>query len=74
MIKKVPYIINRDLNSINQHKIFSNHQYKEYNEDINNLDANSCVVVIDFKENIKIRGGPTEKNNCFYEKNPISLL
>ena len=71
---EVPDIINRDLDSINQHKLFYNHQYKEYNEDINNLDANSCVVVIDFKENIKIGGGPIETNNCFYEKNPISLL
>lgn len=31
-------------------------------------------MVIDFKETIKIGGGPIETNNCFYENNPISLL
>ena len=36
---EVPDIINRDLDSTKQHKLFYYNQYKKYNEDINKLDA-----------------------------------
>lgn len=70
----VPDTIKKDLKAISQHEIFYKHQNKQYNNDINKLDHKSCVIVMDFKENFKIGGGPIETNNCFYEKKPISLL
>lgn len=75
-IKKLPLpkSIKENLESIDLHEKFYKHQNKEYISDINNLDNNSCVIVIDYKENFKIGGGPIETNNCFYEKIPISLL
>ena len=42
-------IINRDLDSIKQHILFYNHQYKDYNEYVNKPDANSCFLAKDFK-------------------------
>ncbi|PVU87854.1 hypothetical protein BB560_006425, partial [Smittium megazygosporum] len=38
------------------------------------LDATSCVVIADFKENFKIGGGPVESNSSFYRKVQISDL
>lgn len=70
----VPESITESLKSIELHEKFYKHQNKEYSKDISELDNNSCVIVIDFKENFKIGGGPIETNNCFYEKMPISLL
>lgn len=72
--KSVPDTIEKDLNAISQHERFYKHQNEQYNKDITDLDHKSCVIVMDFKENFKIGGGPIETNNCFYEKKPISLL
>ena len=65
----LPESINKDLNAINQHQGFYAHQNKEYKKDINELDDNTCVIVIDYKENLKVGGGSIETNNCFYSKN-----
>ena len=70
----VPEIIENDLMAISQHEKFYKHQNKQYNMDISNLDHRSCVIVIDFKENLKNGGGPIETNNCFYDKKSIFLL
>ena len=70
----LPESINNDLKAINQHQDFYVHQNREYKKDINELDNESCIIVIDFKENLKVGGGPIETNNCFYSKKPISLL
>lgn len=70
----LPESINSDLKAINQHQDFYTHQNREYKKDINELDNESCIIVIDFKENLKVGGGPIETNSCFYSKRPISLL
>ena len=66
--------LENDLKIIDQHQSFYIHQNKEYKDDINEVDEDSCVIIIDYKENLKIGGGPIETNNCFYEKTPISVL
>lgn len=38
------------------------------------IDQNKCIVVIDFKENIRIGGGPVETKANFYEQKMISDL
>lgn len=63
-----------DLRAINQHKEFYTHQNSQYKKDIDNIDDKTCVIVLDYKENIKVGGGPIETNSCFYEKTSISLL
>ena len=70
----LPESIKENLKSIELHEKFYRHQNKESSEDISELDSNSCVIVIDFKENFKLGGVPIETNNSFYEKVPISLL
>lgn len=41
---------------------------KNIKKDIKEIKSDSCVIIKDYKENIKIGGGPIETNNCFYEK------
>lgn len=72
--RDIPENLKENLNAINQHEKFFQHQNKQYSKDIKELDNSSCVIVMDFKENFKIGGGPIETNNCFYDKKPISLL
>ena len=66
--------LENDLKIIYQHQSFYINQNKEYKDDINEVDKDSCVIIIDYKENLKIGGGLIETNNCFYEKTPISVL
>ena len=35
------------------------------NKDINNISDDLCVIVIDFKEKIRIREESIEKNSCY---------
>ena len=41
-----------------QHKYFKEQQQKYYKESIEPTTPTSCVVIMDFKENFKVGGGP----------------
>lgn len=72
--KDLPESFEKNIKIINTHQKFYMHQNEEYKKDIKEIKEDSCVIIIDYKENIKIGGGPIETNNCFYEKKPISVL
>ena len=42
--------------------------------DIENLKTNQAVIILDFKQNIKLGGSPEEKSREFYQKTNINYL
>ena len=42
--------------------------------DIENLKTNQVVIILDFKQNIKLGGSPEEKSREFYQKTSINYL
>ena len=63
--------INRFQNEIqiyHHHLFFKEKQKNFYQQSINSVTNSSCVVVIDFKQNFKVGGGPIETNQQFYTK------
>jgi hypothetical protein len=57
-----------------QHLFFKDQQRNLFNESINSTTNSSCVIILDFKQNFKIGGGPIETNQQFYSKKQISVL
>jgi len=57
-----------------QHIFFKNRQQQCYKNSINRTTSSSCVVIMDFKENLKIGGGPVETGANFYHKKQVSVL
>ena len=57
-----------------QHVFFKEQQQQLYNRSIDRTTTSFCVVVVDFKENIRIGGGPVEVGRDFYEKQQVSVL
>ena len=57
-----------------QHLFFKNKQQQCYKYHIQQTTSSSCVVIIDFKENFKIGGGPIETEANFYHKQSVSVL
>ena len=47
---------------------------KIYNNQIESLDNNNSIVIMDFRQNFKIDGGPIEITRNFYNKKFLSLL
>jgi hypothetical protein len=66
--------LKQEINYYEQHIYFRKQQQQLYKKSIEYTTSSSCVIVIDFKENFKIGGGPVETGNVFYEKKQISLL
>ena len=56
------------------HLYVKNQQKLLYEKSIKEITSTSCVIVMDFKENVKIGGGPVETSNNFYEKTQVSVL
>lgn len=56
------------------HKELNQDQKSYYRQKIQNLEDDECIVVMDFKQNFKIGGGPVEKSQSFYNKSSISCL
>lgn len=56
------------------HKELNLDQKNYYRRKIQNLEDDECIVVMDFKQNFKIGGGPVEKSQAFYNKSSISCL
>ena len=57
-----------------QHVFFKDQQRNLFNNAIDLTTNSSCVIVLDFKQNFKIGGGPIETNQQFYSKKQISVL
>ena len=49
-------------------------QRKLYKQQLEQLQSNECVIIADFKENLKIGGSPVETGKEFYHKRQVSLL
>ena len=67
-------MILKQLNSIDQHIKTVNHQKGIFSKEIQNIPKNKCVIILDFKENIRIGGGPIETKANFYEQKMVSDL
>ena len=56
------------------HKIFFNIQKACFHAEIFNLKSQHSILLIDFKENLKLRGSPNELNQDFYNRKNYSVL
>ena len=56
------------------HKRHAKEQRDAYNRDINDPPKDTLVVCLDFKEKMKLGGGPREEGQSFYTKSPRTLL
>ena len=56
------------------HQELNKDQKSYYKQKIQNLDSDECIIVMDFKENFKIGGGPIEISQSYYGKSSISCL
>ncbi len=59
----------QQLNIYNQHIIIKERQRQLYKDSLAKASPLSCVIIMDFKENFKIGGGPIETSQMFYNKN-----
>jgi hypothetical protein len=57
-----------DVELYHQHVFFKDEQRKCFKKSIENTTNTSCVIILDFKQNFKIGGGPIETNQQFYDK------
>ncbi|CAG8808782.1 6489_t:CDS:2, partial [Dentiscutata erythropus] len=62
------------VNYYHYHCNFKDQQNYFYKQSIEHTTTSSCVIVMDFKENIRIGGGPIETGNNFFEKIQVSVL
>ena len=63
-----------EINFYKQHLYFKTKQQEFYKNSLNLITNILCVIVMDFKENFKIGGGPIKTGKNFYKKIQISLL
>ncbi|OMJ17474.1 hypothetical protein AYI70_g5948 [Smittium culicis] len=63
-----------EINNYEGHKEIKKKQIIAYKSCLNKLESNECVVIMDFKENFRIGGGPVEIGANFYSKSLISDL
>ncbi|KAF5186493.1 hypothetical protein FRX31_023920 [Thalictrum thalictroides] len=59
---------------IEKHEEVRDHQRNQYNMECNLNDEASCVVVADYKENIRLGAGPTMTGGQFFNQQVISVL
>ena len=57
-----------------QHKIFASEQREAFNREKANIAEDEILVVMDFKENIRLGGGPIETGNDFYTRQQCSVF
>ena len=62
------------LNLIEKHKSVVDHQNKNFTNNIKSLTQDDCIIISDFKENLKIGGGPEETKQMFFNKEQVSVL
>ena len=57
-----------------QHLDLNKRQKSNFKNKISALKEKECIVIMDFKENFKIGGGPVESSQTFYNKSQVSCL
>ena len=62
------------MNIISEHKEIVKHQKYQFNQDVDALTEQNCILIMDFKENLRIGGGPNETKNDFFNHQQISVL
>lgn len=72
--KSISSKLNEQLNAINQHQLSVLNQQSSFQEQEHTLDPRKCIIIIDFKENIRIRCGPVQFKKDFYNYNQLSIL
>jgi hypothetical protein len=66
--------LQREVELYQQHVFFKDQQRNLFKDSVDYTTNTSCVIVLDFKQNLKIGGGPVEVNQQFYSKKQISIL
>lgn len=56
------------------HKAFKNHQKEEFKTQRNNLKEGECIILMDFKENLRLGGSAREVGKVFFHKSQVLLL
>lgn len=71
---KTVFSIKEQLKAIDQHKKTVDHQKKMFKLELEYMGDKKCMIVIDFKENLRIGGGPVETKANFFTQKQISDL
>lgn len=66
--------IRDQINIYQQHIFVKERQKRLYDDSLLRATTFSCVVIMDFKENFKIGGGPIETGQVFFQKIQVSDL
>ena len=66
--------INDTLSFINHHKQIATQQRLTFQNQRKTLSLSQCIILFDFKENIKVGEGPRETGRDFYGKSQRSVL
>ena len=67
-------ILNEEKELYTTHKEYVKKQRGSFEEQIKKLKIGEAVILFDFKENIKLGGGPREVSKIFYEKSQRTIL
>ena len=62
------------LNAANQHKATVFNQKMAFDLEKESLNTSKCLIIVDFKENLRIGRGPVEFKKVFYNYNQLSVL
>ena len=60
------------LDTINKHKEIVKHQKLQFNQDINSLTGENCILIMDFKENLGIGRRPNKTKKDFFNHQKVS--
>ena len=66
--------LTESIDFIHHHKETAKEQRQFFHQQRDNLKADECIILFDFKENITVGNGPRETNRDFYNKSQRSVL
>lgn len=66
--------IKNNLEKFQLHETSKIQQKEHYHNYINKISSKECLIITDFKENIKIGGSPVETGQEYYHKRQVSVL
>ena len=72
--QEVPQDLLDHLNAANQHKATVFNQKMAFDLEKESLDTSKCIIIVDFKENLRIGCGPVKFKKDFYNYNQLSVL
>jgi len=55
-----------------KHKIFKDLQKNSFKQQKASLKEGECIILMDYKENFRLGGGPCEIRKVFYPKTQVS--